>query len=39
MVRVNRVNDRRAGESERVAEWEDEVWLSFEPSAAIVLTE
>ena len=26
-----------AGEGERVAVWEDEVWLSFEPSAAILL--
>ncbi len=39
LVRVNRVNDRRAGEAERVAVWEDEVWLSFEPSAAILLQE
>ena len=39
LVRVNRVNDRRAGEGERVAVWEDEVWLSFEPSAAILLQE
>ena len=38
ILRVNRVNDRRAGESERVA-WEDEVWLSFEPHSAIVLME
>ncbi|CAN5347976.1 ABC transporter ATP-binding protein [soil metagenome] len=37
LVRVNRVNDRRAGEGERVAVWEDEVWLSFDPAAAIVL--
>ena len=26
-----------AGESERVAVWEDEVWLSFEPASAILL--
>ena len=39
LVRVNRVNERRGGESERVAVWEDEVWLSFEPSAAILLTD
>ncbi|MFO1088579.1 MAG: ABC transporter ATP-binding protein [Hyphomicrobiales bacterium] len=39
IVRVNRVNDRRAQESERVADWEDEVWLSFDPSSAILLTE
>ena len=37
LVRVNRVNDQRGGESARVAQWEDKVWLSFEPSAAIVL--
>jgi putrescine transport system ATP-binding protein len=37
LIRVNRVNERRAGEGERVAVWEDEVWLSFEPSAAILL--
>jgi putrescine transport system ATP-binding protein len=39
IVRVNRVNDRRAQESERVADWEDEVWVSFDPSSAIILTE
>ncbi len=39
IVRVNRVNDRRAHESERVADWEDEVWVSFDPSSAIILTE
>jgi putrescine transport system ATP-binding protein len=39
LMRVNRVNERRANEGERVAVWEDEVWLSFEPSAAIVLKE
>jgi putrescine transport system ATP-binding protein len=37
LVRVNRVNDQRGRESERVAQWEDKVWLSFEPSAAILL--
>jgi putrescine transport system ATP-binding protein len=37
LVRVNRVNDHRGGESERVAKWEDKVWLSFDPSAAILL--
>jgi putrescine transport system ATP-binding protein len=39
LVRVNSVNSRRAGEEERVAGWEDEVWLSFAPAAAIVLKE
>ena len=37
LVRVNRVNDQRGRETERVAQWEDKVWLSFEPSAAILL--
>ena len=39
LVRVNRVNDQRGRETERVAQWEDKVWLSFEPSAAILLKE
>jgi putrescine transport system ATP-binding protein len=39
LVRVNRVNERRASEGERVAVWEDDVYLSFEPSAAILLKE
>jgi putrescine transport system ATP-binding protein len=39
VVSVNSVNARRAGENERVAAWEDEVWLSFDPSAAILLRE
>jgi putrescine transport system ATP-binding protein len=38
LIRVNRVNEKRAGEAERVAVWEDEVWLSFEPSSAILLS-
>ena len=37
VLSVNSVNARRAGESERVADWEDKVWLSFDPSAAILL--
>jgi putrescine transport system ATP-binding protein len=39
LVRVNHVNSKRAGEGERVAVWEDKVWLAFEPSSAILLTE
>jgi putrescine transport system ATP-binding protein len=39
LVRVNHVNGRRGGENERVAVWEDEVWLSWEPASAIVLAE
>ena len=37
VVSVNSVNSRRAGETERVAQWEDAVWLAFDPSAAILL--
>jgi len=37
VVQVNNVNARRAAESERVAQWEDKVWLSFEPSSVILL--
>jgi len=37
LVTANSVNARRAGEHERVATWEDEVWLSFDPSSAILL--
>ena len=37
VVSVNSVNARRVGEAERVAVWEDAVWLSFDPSSAILL--
>ncbi|MCU9849143.1 ABC transporter ATP-binding protein [Defluviimonas sp. WL0024] len=37
VMSVNSVNARRVGENERVADWEDAVWLSFEPAAAILL--
>jgi putrescine transport system ATP-binding protein len=37
IVSVNSVNARRIGENERVADWEDEVWLSFDPNSAILL--
>jgi putrescine transport system ATP-binding protein len=39
LVTANSVNARRAKEEERVAKWEDEVWLSFDPSSAILLVE
>jgi putrescine transport system ATP-binding protein len=39
VVLVNSVNARRAGEHARVADWEDEVWLSFQPASAILLLE
>ena len=37
IVTVNSVNARRVGEDERVADWEDQVWLSFDPTSAILL--
>jgi putrescine transport system ATP-binding protein len=37
VVSVNSVNARRVGEAGRVADWEDAVWLSFDPTAAILL--
>jgi putrescine transport system ATP-binding protein len=37
VLQVNNVNARRAAESERVAQWEDKIWLSFEPSSVILL--
>jgi putrescine transport system ATP-binding protein len=39
MVRVNAVNNKRAGEADRVAVWEDDVWLTFAPSSVIILAE
>jgi putrescine transport system ATP-binding protein len=38
VLSVNSVNARRAGENERVAAWEDRVWLAFDPASAILLT-
>jgi putrescine transport system ATP-binding protein len=37
VMSVNSVNARRAREIDRVAVWEDKVWLSFEPDSAILL--
>jgi putrescine transport system ATP-binding protein len=39
ILSVSSVNARRAVESERVAQWEDHVWLSFEPSSVLLLAE
>ncbi|HRX35025.1 MAG TPA: ABC transporter ATP-binding protein [Aestuariivirga sp.] len=39
LVSVNSVNARRVGEDERVAQWEDQVWISFDPSSAIALND
>jgi putrescine transport system ATP-binding protein len=39
LVSVNCVNQTRGGEHERVAEWDDKVWLTFDGSSAILLQE
>lgn len=39
ILSVNSVNARRAGENERVAQWEDQVWLSFDPTSVILLVD
>jgi putrescine transport system ATP-binding protein len=39
IVRISQQNVRRARDSERQVDWEDEVWLTWEPQAALVLTE
>ncbi|WP_284164885.1 ABC transporter ATP-binding protein [Frigidibacter sp. SD6-1] len=38
VLSAHSANARRAAEAERVATWEDEVWLCFDPTAAILLT-
>jgi putrescine transport system ATP-binding protein len=37
LVQVHAVNTRRGDEADRVADWHDRVWLSFDPGSAIVL--
>ena len=37
LVQVHAVNSRRGDEASRVADWDDRVWLTFDPAAAIVL--
>lgn len=39
LISVHTVNARRASESGRPADWDDRVWLSFEPASAILLTD
>lgn len=39
IISVSSVNARRAGEDARVAQWDDQVWLSFDPGAIILLRE
>ncbi len=38
LVQAHAVNARRGDEAARVADWDDRVWLSFDPASAIVLT-
>jgi putrescine transport system ATP-binding protein len=39
LVQAHAVNARRGDEGARVADWDDAVWVSFDPSAAIVLVD
>ena len=37
LLRVSKVNDERLGEGDRLVDWEDKVWLSWQPKSVIVL--
>ena len=39
LVQAHAVNAKRGGEAARAADWDDQVWISFAPSSAIVLAE
>jgi putrescine transport system ATP-binding protein len=39
LLAAHAVNARRTGETGRVADWDDAVWISFAPEAAILLVE
>ena len=39
LISVHAVNARRAAGGEKVADWYDKVWLSFDPASAIILTD
>ncbi len=39
LVRVSRLNERRLAEDERSVDWDDLVWLTWEPTSAILLEE
>ncbi len=39
LVLVHAVNARRGSDSARPADWDDAVWLSFDPASAILLTD
>jgi putrescine transport system ATP-binding protein len=38
-VQAHAVNARRGDEAARVADWDDEVWVSFDLPSAIVLVD
>jgi putrescine transport system ATP-binding protein len=38
LISVHAVNARRSAEGERTVDWYDKVWLSFDPTSAIILT-
>jgi putrescine transport system ATP-binding protein len=39
LVQAHAVNARRGDEGARVADWDDAVWISFDPASAIVLVD
>ena len=39
LISVHAVNAQRGDEGVRVADWDDEVWVTFDASSAIILTE
>ncbi|VDC21282.1 ABC transporter ATP-binding protein [Pseudogemmobacter humi] len=39
LIAVHAVNARRGPDTARPADWDDKVWLSFEPASAIILTD
>jgi len=39
LVSVSRQNERRGREEDRPVDWDDRVWLSWSPAAALLLTE
>jgi len=39
LVRVSRLNERRLADHERSVDWDDKVWLTWEPTSAILLEE
>lgn len=39
LIQAHAVNTRRGDEGTRVADWDDDIWVSFDPTAAIVLVD